>query len=443
MSQNIDIPPLELTRSLVDYAKKRGADEVEISLSRGSELSVDVRDGIVENLVQAGSHRLYMRIFIEQRTATASSSDLTPSTLHEQADRALERARLTEADPFAGLPELVPLSLSVESLDIYDERVPDLTPESLTKRAAELESICMKERLITRSYGAHVSVESGEFYLSNSNGFSESYQSTSCTSGITLQSETGDYPVEEGWYETVHHLDDQMDIQSLAETAVHRVTRMLRPRKIHTCRVPVILEAPVTSHLLGFLYQCVHGRSIYMKQSCLAGRLDNKIASDPVNIWDRACIPRGPGSVPFDTEGIPPGELPVIRKGVLENYLLDTYSGRKLGRSSTGHASGPTNFFMENGTLSPEAIVRSVDKGLLITDFIGQGFMPVSGDFSKGVFGIWIENGEPVYPVAEVTVSGNLLTLLRNIEMVGNDLKLRKRINGPTVRISELTVGGK
>ncbi|MBP1691196.1 MAG: microcin-processing peptidase 1, partial [Bacteroidetes bacterium] len=210
-----------------------------------------------------------------------------------------------------------------------------------------------------------------------------------------------------------------------------------------TQNVPVILEPPMTGSLLSFLFNCVNGNSIYLKQSFLAGKVGEKVGNDLVTVIDDGTLPGGIGTKPFDAEGVPTQRTVVMEKGVLRSYLMDTYAARKLGMKSTGNASGANNLYLAAGTSTPEEIIRSVDKGLLLTGTIGFGLVPTTGDISRGAFGLWIEKGEIAFPVSEITISGNLGQILRGIQMVGNDLKFKDSITGPTMKIAEMTVGGK
>ena len=261
-------------------------------------------------------------------------------------------------------------------------------------------------------------------------------------SGGYLQAGEGAGLIDEGWYDQARFLNDLWSEQRIAEKAVHRATRLLGARKVKTQRVPVICEASVTSALLGYLARCVSGDGIYLKQSFLAGKLGDEIAAKNIHIIDDPRIPRGPGSRPYDSEGTASRRLPIVENGRLMNYLLDTYSARKLDLHSTGHASGPSNFFLERGPAPLSEMIAGLDKGLLLTGFLGQGFNPMTGDLSRGAFGLWIEKGEVVHPVAEITVSGNLADILMQIQAVGDDLELRRSLSGPAIQIAEMTVSG-
>lgn len=433
-----------LAESLVTYAKKKGADEVEVRLGQGTEFSVDVRHGNIEKLVEAGSKSLSIRLLKDKKTATISSSDFDKETLHRLIDSAVKRAEFSSPDPFAGLPDIEKDAAVVdyEKLNMYDPSLATIKPETKIEMAKHLESICLKDKRISNSYGASYGDHSGLSVLVNSNGFSGFYRRTSCGLGVYLQAGQGDNKVEDGWAESNRYFGDLWMPEQIAETAVHRVTRLIGARKVKTLNVPVILEPNMTRSILSFLYQCLNGDAIYMKQSFLVDKVGERIADDAVSIMDDGLMPGAPGTRPYDSEGVPISKKIVVEKGILKTYLTDTYAARKLNMKSTGNASGPNNLYLVSGNHSPDDIIKSVESGLLLTSTMGHGTNPVTGDLSRGAFGMWIENGEIAYPVAEITVSGNLGSMLNNIEMIGNDLRFNSSIAGPTIKIAEMTVAG-
>ena len=434
---------LDLAEELVSHGRKKGADQVEVLVDEGSEFSVDVREGKIEKLEEAGERDLSLKIIVDQKVATASSSDLNKETLNRLVENAIARARVSSPDPFSGLPDKEEIQVNVRDLRIFDPEIVELPPEKKIEAAKQTEAICLAAKGVNKSQGASFGSFSGAFALANSNGFSGAYDRTSCSCGVSLQSGEGDNLFDEGWYDYSRNLNALMTPEAIAEKAIHRVTRLIGARKVDTQNVPVVLEPSMTSSFLRFLYNCVHGNNIYMKRSFLADKLHETVGNDLVTIIDNGLLPGGPSTKPFDDEGVPVRETVVFEKGVLKNYLLDTYSARKLNMKSTGNSSGANNFYLTVGKHSPDEIIRSVDKGLLLTDTIGQGEVETTGDISKGAFGMWIENGELAYPVAEITISGNMGQILKQIEIVGSDLEFKRSIAGPTIKITEMTVGGK
>jgi len=309
--KNVDKQLTGLAESMVAYGKKQGADEVQITISEGSELSIDVRMGNIEKLVEAGSKRLSVKVIKDSKVATASSSDLSKETLNKLMDHAIQRAELASADEFSSLPESQKITADLEALQIYDGSITELAVEKKIEFAKKTESICLADERVKKSYGASYGSFEGTFYLANSNGVSLAYPRTSCSCSIYLQSGDGDNLFDDGWGDATRNLSDLMTPEDIAKTAIHRVTRF--------------------SSLLRFLQQCITGRSIYLKQSFLTDKLGQQIAGKNISIVDDGLLPRGIGSRPFDSEGVPSQKTSLIEQGVLKNYLLDTYASKKLG----------------------------------------------------------------------------------------------------------------
>ena len=434
--------PTGLAESLVAYAKKQGAHEFEVSIQEGDTFTVNIREQEVERLTEAGDRQASLRVFVDGKQANASSSDLSEATMKRLIDNAIARARLGGADACNGLPEVSPVTVKAAELKIYDPAIPDMAPDVKIAFAKKVESLGLADKRIKKSTGASYESYDGTGYLANSKGFSGSYRSSyvSCYAGF--QTGEGDNLLQDGWGETSTSLAGLPAAEAIAGKAAERVTRLIGARKVESQNVPLILEPPMTGSLLGFLTQCLTGASIDRKQSFLVDKLGERIGSDLVTVVDDGLMPGALGSAPFDPEGVPTRKTTVVEKGMLRSYLLNTYYGRKLKAASTGNAGGPTNLYLAAGTSTPEEIVRSVDKGLLLTGTIGLGRVPTTGDISVGAFGLWIEKGQIAFPVAEVTISGNLAEMLQGVQMVGNDLKFRNRITGPTVKIDKISVGG-
>ncbi len=434
---------LHLADDIVAYGQKKGADEIEVSIGEAKEFSVEIREGSIEKLIEAGDKGLSLKVIIDHKVATGFSSDLSDEALHYLVESTIQRAKISSPDPFSGLPDREDINVELENLKIFDPEILELPPEKKIAAAKETEAICLADKRIKKSYGSEFGTYTGTMYLANSNGFSGSYQQTTCSCGVYLQSGDKNNLFDEGWYDFARNLDNLMTPEAIARKAIHRVTRLIGGRKIKTQNVPVVFEPPMTGSLLGFLYTCINGTSVYLKQSFLAEKLGKKIANQLITVIDNGLIPGALGTKPFDREGVPIRKTSVIEKGILKNFLMDTYAARKLKMRSTGNSSGPNNFYLASGESTPEEIIKSVDKGLLLTGTIGQGMIPTTGDISRGAFGMWIEKGEITYPVAEITISGNLGRILQDIEMIGNDLEFKRPITGPTIKVREMTIGGK
>lgn len=434
---------LKLAEELVEFGRNNGASQVEVSINQNENFSVDIREGEIEKLMEAVSKNLGLRVFVDGKLARASSSDLSKDTLNKLMLNAIERAKLSSSDPFAGLPEKEPITINAESLKIYDPEIVGMPTEKKINAAKAVEAICLKEKRVAKSYGSSFNTYIGERFLANSNGFSGSFKRTRCSNGVYLQAGEDPNLFDEGWYDASVSLANLESPEEIAKKAIHRVTRLIGGRKVESQNVPVVFEPQMTAGLLSFLVTCVSGNNIYLKQSFLAGKLSEKVGNELVNVIDDGLIPGAPGTELFDGEGVPLRKTVVLENGVLKNYLMDTYSARKLGLKSTGNSGGPNNLYLGAGNMTPEQIIKSVDKGLYLTGTIGFGLVATTGDISRGAYGLWIEKGELTYPVAEITISGNLGQLLNNIQMVGNDLQLRRAVSGPTIKVAEMTVGGK
>jgi len=438
-----DLNLLQLTEELVEFSLKNGASQVEVSVSQGTNFKVDILQGEIEKLTEAVSKSLGLRIFVEGKVARAGSSDFSRETLQRLIKNAISRAKLSSADSLAGLPEKEPLTVDVSGLKIYDPAILEMPPEKKIAAATKTEEICLADKRIKKTFGSTFSTNIGERYLSNSNGFSGSFKRTSCSCGVYLQAGEGSNLFDEGWYDSSVNLEGLESTETIAKKAVHRVTRLIGGRKVESQNVPVVFEPPMTAEILAFFSTCVDGNNIYLKQSFLAGKMGEKVGNEFVTIIDDGLKIGAPGTEPFDSEGVPLRKTVIVEKGILRNYLMDTYAARKLGMKSTGNSGGPNNLFLAAGQSTPEQIIKSVDKGLYLTGTIGFGQVPTTGDISRGAFGIWIEKGELTYPVSEITISGNLSQLLQGIQMVGKDLQFKNSITGPTIKVAEMTVGGK
>jgi len=435
-----------LAERIVNLGKRYGADEAEATVSDGCEFSVDVRHGEVENLVEAGSRFLSFRVIKDQRTAQAASSDLQDETLRRLVENAVRRAAFGNRDECAGLPPLSLEPVDIASLRLFDPQVAEIQTDQKIGLARETERIALEDRRITNSHGASLITDEVTTVLASSNGFVGSYDQTFCSLSLGLQAGETDEKVEDSWVSVDRFFQNLEPPETVARKAVERTVRQLHPRKIRTQEVAVIFEPGMTDWLVGFLFACVSGVAVYQKTTFLAERLGERIGNEKITVIDDGLTPGKLGSRPFDSEGVACRRTVVLDQGILRSFLCNTYAGRKLNLPTTGNAEGsgvaPNNFFLLAGSATPQEIIASTEKGLILTRTIGHGLNPVSGDFSRGAFGLWVEGGEVAFPVAEVTISGNLEQVLRNIEIVGNDLDFRAPVCGPTVKVAALTVAG-
>ncbi|MGD9849644.1 MAG: TldD/PmbA family protein [Nitrospirales bacterium] len=455
MSQVPSMPTVhfsDLAAAVLERAKVAGASEADVLLAEGDGLSVQVRLSKVDRLSKAREKILGIRIFFGKRSASASTSDFSEASLNRLVDDTCSLAKAVVEDPTSGLPDADQYATSFPDLDLTDTRKLTVEEEiDLAKRAEQ--AAFSADARITNSEGADCSSNAGSVLLANSHGFVGSYANTSYSLSVSpiAHEGNGGGMQRDYWYSVARKFHQLEDPERVGREAARRTVRRLGSHRMTTQEVPVIYDPEVAKGLLGHLASAVSGYALYKGASFLQGQLEKSIASDLVTVVDDGRLPGGFGSRPFDGEGVPTRRTMVVEKGKLTNYLLDTYSGRKLKMPSTGNASrsvgenptvSATNLFLHPGTYSPEDILCSVKKGLLVTELIGFGINMVTGDYSRGAVGFWIENGEITYPVEEVTIAGNLKSMFNDIEMVGNDLEFRGRIASPTIKIRKMTVAG-
>lgn len=446
---------MELASSVCERTLARGVDVAEVRARSGSELSVKVRLGEPELVEEAAHRSIGMRVIKDGRVALTSTSDLTKGGLDRFVDDALELVEISQEDKFAGPadPALVHKDGPGPDLDLYDPTCGQLDAATALDRALRGEAAARGfDPRITNSDGATFSRTSGCVALVLSGGFrTASAGSYSSLSVVPVAEDEGAKKRRGFYYSAKRHDADLLTPEAIGEEAARRTLRKLGARKVPTAEAPVVFDPDAGRAIIGMLAGCVMGSAIWRKSSYLVGREGTQIANALVDIVDDPLIPRGPGSRPFDGEGLLARRNAVVENGILQQYLCDSYSARKLGRASTASASrgasggvGPstTNFILKPTTLAAAEIVRSTKQGLYVTDMMGFGFNPVTGDFSRGASGFWIENGELTFPVNEVTISLNFDDLLKRIDAIGDDLDLRSSIATPTFRVERMTIAG-
>ncbi len=440
----------EIMRDLLKSAQARGATAGDAVVVEGDSFDLQVRLGSIDKLTSAREKRLGLRLFFGHRSAVCSTSDFSRGSLDRLVEETSYLARSTAEDGFAGLPD--PEPVMPLGFQLNDESLPQWAMEDRIKMATRAEAAALTyDPRIRNSEGAGLSFGDRRVGYVNTTGASGSYATSSVSLSVSPIAEDGGHMHRDYWY-TVKRLVRELDSpDSVGRRAAQRALHRLGARRVKTCEVPVVLDPETAGDLLGSLSACVSGHSIYKGASFLAGQLGRAVAAPCVTVLDDGRMPGGLGSRPFDGEGLPTRKTTVVRDGVLENYLLDSYSGRKLGRPSTGNASrsvgdtpsvSPTNFYLAEGRSSPEEIIRSVKQGVYLTEMMGFGVNLVTGDYSRGAVGFWIENGERAYPIEEFTIAGNLKDMLLDIEMIGNDLEFRGSVASPTLKIGKMTVAG-
>ena len=444
---------LEIGQWVLEQARHAGADAAEVMMVSAESLSAGVRLGEVEKLKSSRERRLGIRVFTGQSSATASTAELERKSLRQFIADTVELARLTAPDPFSGLPDPELHPRSFPDLDLADTEHRIIPAEQALKMAREAEAAALGyDARIKNSEGAGFDSGVYELIFMNSQGFSGAYGGTTFSLSTVVIAQDDDGRMQRDyWYSTNRHFGQLEAPEAIGRHAAQRTLRRLGARKIKTTAAPVIFDPDMAAGLIRSLAGAASGTSLYKRASFLLDQLGHQVASANVTIIDDGTIRGLLASRPFDGEGLPTRRKALVQKGELATYLLDSYSARKLGLAPTGNASrglsdapgvSPHNLYLEPGPYTPEQIIRSVSQGLLVTELIGFGVNGVTGDYSRGASGLWIENGEPAFPVEEITIAGNLKEMYLAIEMVGNDLAWRSTVAAPTIKISEMTIAG-
>ena len=414
-----------LTDRLITAARNIGAD-LSVSLREGVEFGVTVRDKEIEELEEASSSVISLSVNIGNKVATATSNDLSTNMLDQLLLSTIERAKLSSVDDSAIFPTFQRLDFDPGKLELYSESIHSITPDKAILLAQQLEERCSSDSRITLSLGASFSRNEYHNVLALSNGFWGSSRRTSCSLGVGLQAGEEESAYQSGWSDSAIDQNRLLSVDEISIKAIEHTTRMLDARKIETQTLPVLVDRYVSGQIIGFLLQCINGRNIYTNQSLFTGKLGEQIANSNLTLYDEPLLPGALGSRAFDSEGIPCRHNLLIDKGVLSNYILNTYTSHKLRLPVNGMASGTSNLIMGPGKYQENDLIQSIDKGILLLDTIGQGTDTTTGGFSKGAFGIMIENGKLTYPVSEITISSSIDKMLMGIDKIGNNADERK-----------------
>ncbi len=444
---------LDFARDVVKRALDLGATDAECTISEGDEFSASVRMRELESVKEAGSRAAGLRILIGRKTGSSYSSDMSPEGIDKLLKAAIELADVTTEDPHAGLPDAGELGAIEGDLRLYSPELEkiDTGRKVETAKLAEAAALDADPRIFN-SEGAGFDSNISRHVFANSRGFAGEYRTSYCSVSAAPVARDGESMERDYWYALARGFDELEPPEEVGRKAAERALRRLKPVKVETQRVPVIFEPRTARTLLDNIYEAVHGMAIYRHESFLAGRLGEKVASENVTVVDDGTLPGLFGTSPFDDEGVPSRRTVVIERGVLKSYLLNAYAARKLGMKTTGNASrgltgnagiGHGNFFLEPGVESPERILAGVRNGFYVTELMGFGVNTVTGDYSRGAAGLWIRDGELAYAVSEVTIAGNLNEMLLGLEAIGSDLEFRGSVAAPTLKIGEMTVGGR
>jgi len=441
----------QVAADLVGHATGAGATSADVIVREADEFSTVLRLGKIESLKEAASKALGLRVLAGSRSANSFSSDFSAASLARLVERTLAMAQVTSEDSASGLAPAELLGRYEGDLALFSPDVAELSTDARIQFARRAEEAALgADPRIRNCEGAWFEASWGTKAYANSLGFVGSYRTSYCAVSVAPIAEDGGMQ-RDYWYSVARRAAALENPEAVGRKAAERALRKLHARRVSTCRVPVVFDPETARSLVGHIFEAIRGDAIYRSASFLTGKLGQRVAGENITVLDDGLRPEGFGSRPFDDEGVPACVTPVIERGVLRNYLLNCYTARKLNLKTTGNAArgvagppavGPKNFYLAAGQHSPEEIIRSVKNGFYVTDLIGFGVNVVTGDYSRGAAGLWIENGELTYPVEEVTIAGNLPEMLNSIEALGSDLEFRSALAAPTLLVGGLTVAG-
>ena len=451
----------QLAFDVVAKARKAGASDAEAVVYEGEEFGALVRLGQVEQLKESGSRAVGLRVFISsgeaQRTASTSSSDFSAESIEKLVSGAVTLAKITSEDPFAGLPEEGAFGQVEGDLGLYFEDVNEMPPAERIEIARRTEAAAMAyDTRITNSGGGDFDTATSHKILVNSRGFVGEFRKSYCgfSASPIAQGETGGMQ-RNYWFSNSRTTRLLESPEEIGQEAARRTLKRLGARQVRTQAAPVVFSPEIAKSIMGSIFEAANGDAIYRHATFFADMLGERVAGENITVVDDGTMMLdaigGFGTSPFDGEGLPTRRKVIVERGILKSYVMNTYTARKLGMASTGNASrglagnpgiGAGNFYLEAGTLTPEEIIADVKSGLYVTETMGFGVNLVTGDYSQGASGMWIENGEIAYPVEEITIAGNLKEMYKNIVAIGNDLVFRGASAAPTIRVEGMMVAG-
>ena len=444
-ARGADLPqPAELeslVQQILDEAKRLGASASEAGVSLEAGLSVTVRLGEVETLEYHRDRGVGVTVYFGQRKASASTSDFTPQAVRETVRAACDIARYTSEDDCAGLADAALMARDIPDLDLCHPWDVDATRAIEIAQRCEAAARTADER-ISNSEGATLSSHQGLRVYGNSHGFSGGYPSTRHSLSCSVIAGQDEQMQRDYWYTVARRHEEMEAAEQVGSIAAERTLRRLGGRKLGTRQVPIMFAAELATGLFRSFTGAIRGSSLYRKSSFLLDHLGKQVFPDFVHIHEQPHLRGALGSAPFDSEGVATRARDLVADGVLQGYVLDSYSARKLGMQTTGNAGGVHNLSVDSGALGFEALLREMNTGLLVTELMGQGVNMVTGDYSRGAAGFWVENGVIQYPVEEITIAGNLKDMFMAIVAIGNDIERRGNIRCGSVLIERMTVAG-
>ncbi|WP_017759394.1 metalloprotease PmbA [Pseudacidovorax intermedius] len=413
-----------LVDTALAHAKKLGATDAGAEASEGCGLSVSVRKGQLENVERNRDKSLGVTVYVGNRRGNASTSDFSEAAIRQTVQAAYDIARFTAEDPVGGLPDEADIAKEHPELDLFHPWAID--SEGAARLALECEAAALStDRRITNSEGAGVSAQQSHFFSAHTHGFRGGYASSRHSISVAPIAGRGDDMQRDAWYSSMRSADELASPQAVGRYAAERALSRLKSRKIKTTECPVLFESPLAAGLLGGLVQAVSGGALYRRSTFLLDSLGKDVLPAHIDVTEDPHIRRGKGSAPFDDEGVITRARTVVDAGRLEGYFLSTYSARKLGMKTTGNAGGSHNMTLRSRLTDPaddlDAMLRKLGTGLFVIELMGQGVNYVTGDYSRGASGFWVENGQIAFPVQEITIAGNLKSMLMGIQAVGAD----------------------
>jgi len=430
-----------MASDVLAQASARGASACETEVNEGFGQSVTVRRGEVETIEYNRDKGLGVTVYIGRQRGHASTSDFSPKSIRETVDAALSIAGHTAADECAGLADEDLLARAFPDLQLYHPWALSVEEAIALAKACE-DAAFAADRRVTNSEGASISAHESQFVYGNSLGFLSGYPSSRHSAGCSAIAGKGDGMQRDYWYSVARNAADLERVEEVGRKAGSRAAGRLKARKIGTREVPVLFEAPVAASLLGHFVSAASGGSLYRKSSFLLDALGKPVFSAGTRIRELPRIPRGLASGAFDDEGVATRERDVVAEGVLQGYFMGSYAARKLGLRSTGNAGGNHNVVLESGGLDFDGLLREMGTGLLVTELLGHGINPVTGDYSRGAAGFWVEGGEIRHPVEEITIAGNLKEMFLGLREAGRDVVVRGSRQCGSILIERMTVAG-
>lgn len=430
-----------VVQEILDEAKQQGASAAEAAFSIDNGLSVSARLGEVETIEYHCDQGIGVTVYFGQKKGTASTNDVSPDSLKETVKAACSIASYASEDEFAGLPDARLLATEFPDLDLYHPW--DIDAERAIDLAIECENVArFYDQAISNSEGASVNSHQGTRVFGNSLGFLQGYQSSRHSLSCSVLGGSGDGMQRDYWYSVARDAGNLDSARQVGEKAAQRTVARLNARSLSTRTCPVLFASEMASGLIGSLMGAISGGSLYRKASFLLESLDTQILPNFVRIHEQPLLKGALGSASYDAEGVATRAHDIVSNGVLRSYILSSYSARKLGMQTTGNAGGVHNLTVECGDQDFAGMLKLLDTGLLVTELMGQGVNRVTGDYSRGASGFWVENGVIQYPVEEITIAGNLKTMLRNLVAIGNDVDLRSNIRVGSILLEQMAIAG-